>query len=230
MFKGEFYKVEININDLRDKKIFKYSPGIVLIIVLTLTFILGNNMLNIVSNYLKDITIIGTFLILVYIYFFQLIVEVLKNLVLYCKDRVKTKRNFNSKDIFNFKFLLLNFGAFLIICLVVLGCSLFGAFFSGIKILFIVVMVLLLSGIYLIYTVEFLNMIEYNFKKYDYKSFKNKRDEFLILILINGLIIIITSIMIKFFLILMPIMTFIILLLSNFILCTVNVKYMEEKF
>lgn len=230
MFKGEFHTVGININDLKDKKIFKYSPVIVLITLLIFTFILGNCLLNIVSNYLENITIIGTFLILVYIYFFQLIVEILKNLVLYCKDRVKTRRNFNSKEIFNLKFLLLNFITFLIICLVVLGCLLFGAFFSRIKILFIVLMVSLLSGIYLVYTVEFLNMIEYNFKKYDYKSFKNMRDEFLILILINVLIIIITSIMFKFFLILMPILTFIILLLSNFILCIVDVIYMEEKF
>lgn len=210
------------------KNNFKFNSLLLKTILLILSFIMGSVLILFVLKYLNNITILNTFLILVYIYFFQLVVEIIKYFIAYIENKNLYNNSLQWNKVFNCKFLIINFCTFIFGSLVILLCLLFGLFFSSFKVLSILFMGICLGVIYLFYTIELFKIIDYNFKKYNFENLKNNSRDFLILSLINGLCIILISNLFYLFNYLYA-LVFVFVVLVNVVLFNINQIYLRKK-
>lgn len=210
------------------KNNFKFNLLLLKIVLLILSFIMGSVLILFVLKYLNNITILNTFLILLYIYFFQLVVEIIKYFIVYIENKNLYNNVLKLNKVFNCKFLMINFCTFMLGSLVILSCLLFGLFFSSFKVLSILFMGICLGVIYLFYTIELFKIIDYNFKKYSFEKLKNNSRDFSILSLINGLCIVLISNLFYLFNYFYA-LVFVFVVLVNLILFNINQKYLRKK-
>lgn len=197
----------------------KHSNGLK-IILLIISFLLGSILILYSFKYIKNLTILNTFLILLSIYLLQLILEIFK-LSIFNLDK---NPNSKFKLVLNKKILFVNLLFFLISSFLIFSCLIFGLFFSKIQIVFYIFMGIGLGIIYLLYTIELLKIIDYSYSNI---KLKNCAYDFIFLWLINSLCItVLISIiyLIKY----LSGFTFVILSLVNMILFNINNRHLKN--
>lgn len=196
----------------------KFNFWSILCLSLMLSFIVGSGFLLLSIKYLKNVTILSTFIMLAYIYFFQLIIEVFKNLLVF-------SFSYNIKEIFiktfKSKFLLFNLLNFLCISICVLGFVFIDIFFNGHRIFLSILGSIIVGLIYFIYTIEVFNIIEYNNQKYNFEQLKKQNGSIFILMGIN-VVLVFTCFAIAYMFKYLHSMIFIVITLINFVLCFIN--------
>ena len=192
---------------------------------LVLSFAMGSVLLLLILKYLNKVTIFNTFLILMYIYFFQLVLEVLKNLMCHF---TKLNSEFKFSKILNNKFLIVNFLMFILIGTFIFIFSILSSFFTVLNILFMSLMILLIGIIYLIYTIEVFNIIDYNNEKSSFDIIKQQSNKVFVLLLINLLFITLIFIAVCLFKYLHSLI-FVFITLVNFCLYFMNKWYLNKK-
>lgn len=196
----------------------KFNLIIIQSVLLVLSFILGSILVLMILKYLKNISILNTFFIIIYIYFSQLIIEFTKYFMINIKFNNSNNYIVSFFRNLKFKFFIINFLMFILFGFIVFGCLLGGMFFSNFKILFTFIMGISLGCVYLFYTIEL-------YKVVGYKIFKNDRKNIFILVLINALIIILL-INIFYLFKYLGILIFVFITLVNLVLLYINHRYL----
>lgn len=198
-----------------------FSLIIIQFLLLILSLIFGSVLFLMILKYLNNINILNTFFIIICIYFFQLVFEFIKYFMIYIKFN-RLNRSFSGfiKN-FKFKFLIVNLCFFILSSLVVFGCLLGSLFFSNFKILFIFIMGILLGGVYLFYTCELINLL-------GCEIFKQDKQNLIVLVLINALVIILLINVFYLFKYL-GILIFIFISLANLFLFHLNYRNLIKK-
>lgn len=196
----------------------KFNLIIIQSVLLVLSFILGSILVLMILKYLKNISILNTFFIIIYIYFSQLIIEFTKYFMINIKFNNSNNYIVSFFRNLKFKFFIINFLMFILFGFIVFGCLLGGMFFSNFKILFTFIMGISLGCVYLFYTIEL-------YKVVGYKIFKNDRKNIFVLVLINALIIILL-INIFYLFKYLGILIFVFITLVNLVLLYINHRYL----
>lgn len=198
----------------------KFDLIIIQFISLILSFIFGSILFLVVLKYLNNINILNTFLVIICVYFFQLIFEFIKYFILFIKFNNLSKSFVGFMKNFKPKFLVVNFCFFILFSLIVFGCLLGGLFFSNLRILFIFIMGILLGVVFLIYTHELIKLV-------CYKIFEKDKHYIIILVLVNALFIILLSNIFYLFKYL-SILVFVFINLVNLFLFHINYKFLTR--
>lgn len=204
----------------------KFNLIIIQAVLLILSLIFGGILVLGVLKYLNNISILNTFFIILYMYFFQLLIEFGKYFMLYLKCNNSNKNIINFIKNFKSKFFVINFCMFSLFSLIIFGCLLCSLFFSSFEILFIFVMGVSLGMVYLFYTVELFKVVDSKFK-INFEVLKNNKQNTLIIVLINALIIILLSNVFYFFNYL-GVIIFVFITLVNLILVHVDYIYLRK--
>lgn len=171
-----------------EKNHVKLSLFVFHITSLVVLFIMGGMLYKFVPKYLDNISILNTFFVISFLYIFELLIEGLRCIILYTKNLNDGKLAF--KNLFKSKFLVMNFCVFMCFLVSIFTFSLLALFFSSLKILFMILCGVILSAIYLFYTVGILKLVDEGFEKYNFQLMKNRIYDFTILVLMDTLIII----------------------------------------
>ncbi len=155
-------------------------------IFVILAFVMGVLLYKFVPKYLNNISILNTFFMVVLLYFFQLSMEILRCLIL-CIDKFKNKKIL-IKNLIVHKVVIINFCTFILCLLAIFLFSLLILFFSNLRIVFIIFFGFTLAIIYSFYTMVFLKLEGYKF----YIT-RNNQYDFFILVLMNTLLIILST-------------------------------------
>lgn len=209
-------------------KYLKYNKVINLVIILILSYVMGSLLIIYGLKYLSHITIINTFAMFLYIYIFQFIIQSLKVTII--KDKFNSFHNLIFKDRFLiFKFTGINFLYFLLTGIGVLGFLLLSLFFSNLKYMFIIFMLLCISVLHIIYTLCTLYIKDNSIIKRKLIAIKNYKGSLIRLVLIN---LIITSVLFFFmnFIAYFKGMIFVIIVLIDLLLNEINKIYLYNKF
>lgn len=171
-----------------EKNTIKSSICIFHIIFLVVLFSMGGLLYKIIPKFLNNITILNTFFLISFLYVFQILIEGLRFTILCIKKLNNEKLAF--KKLLKSKFLIINFVLFMCLLASIFVFSLSALFFSNFKILFMIFCGVILSILYLFYTIEISKLVDEGFEKYNFQFLKNRIYDFTILILIDTLIII----------------------------------------
>ncbi len=175
------------MNNGDNKPVFEIKNNLNVILkcfILIISFIFGCLLMISFYSYIKNITILKTFFILLSIYLFQLFFETFKISMLHCNKIIVDDSSFKFKLFLNKKFLFVNLMFFLFCLFLIFLCLILGIFFNKFEILFNIIMGVGLGIIYLFYTIELFKLMDYTFEGWVFK--RNKYD-FLYVCLINSL-------------------------------------------
>lgn len=209
-------------------KNLKYSQIISLIVIFLLSYVFGSILMLYGVKYLSHITIINTFYIFLYIYIVQFIIQSLKVSII--KGKFESYHNliFKNKILIS-KFILVNFFYFTLLGIGILGFLLLSLFFSGIKYVFIILMILFVSVLHIIYTLCTLYIGDNSVIKQKLINIKNHRKDLLKLLIINLVIIGILFILMNFIIYFRGII-FAIIVLFDLLLNEIDKIYLYNKF
>lgn len=168
----------INKNNIYN---FKFVLSNFIFIILIFSF--GEVLKKFLTSYFEDISILNTFFVLIFIYFFQLLTEFLKIFVLFKKDNNNLRKNI-FQLIFKSKFIIINFLNFTLIELIILMGLISSLFLSNFKLVITIIAVIFIGVIYSFYT---LIIFKIENRGLDVKLFKDSKAEHIILVLINSL-------------------------------------------
>ncbi len=207
----------MEVNYFKEGKI-PYNKILILILMFILSYILGSLVIISTIKYLNHLTIINTFYVMVLLYLSQGIIEILKMIFLNDYKVFEDKRFYFKKLL---RVIIINLCFFIIMGIGVLGFLLLSLFFSTFKYLFIFLMFVCGSLLYIIYTLWVLYVRDFNDGKLKFRKLLEDKKNLFKIILIGTLAMFMVFILFNFLVplkgIVFPIILFLDLLLNEIV-------------